>query len=87
MPKMALRRAAARRSVKVDMRRDVLKANGTQVRDFLETLRSRRYAMTGSAYAFAYRSVLMSRRATRQSVQDRMRDLRHPISVGGSDGR
>ncbi|WP_329271844.1 hypothetical protein [Streptomyces sp. NBC_01451] len=82
-----MKRAAARRSVKVDMRRDVLKANGTQVRDFLETLRSHRYSMTDSAYAFAYRSVLGTRRATRQSVEDRMRSLRHPVSVGGSSGR
>lgn len=80
-----MKRAAARRSVKVDMRRDVLKANGTQVRDFLETLRSRRYSMTDSAYAFAYRAVLRSRRATRQSVADRMTGLgMRPAVFGGA---
>ena len=83
MSNTALLRAAARRSLTVDMRRDVLKANGTQVRDFLAALRSRRYSMTDSAYAFAYRAVLASRRATRQSVQDRMRELLNPVYVGG----
>ncbi|MGW1261244.1 hypothetical protein ACWD7Y_04685 [Streptomyces drozdowiczii] len=82
-----LRRAAARRAVKVDMPRDVLKANGTQVKNYLETLRTRRYGMTDSAFAFGYRAVLRSRRATRQTVEDRMSELRHPVYAGGFDGR
>ncbi|WP_369042282.1 hypothetical protein [Streptomyces sp. Midd1] len=82
-----IKRAAARRSVRVDLRRDVLKANGTQVLDYLGTLRAQRDRMTDSAYAFAYRAVLVSRRATRQSVEDRMRDLTSPRSAGGSNGR
>lgn len=79
----AIARAAARRSVRVDLRRDVFKANGTQVRDFLATLRTHRPRMTEVAYANGYRYMLRSRRATRQTVHDRMRELRHPVVVGG----
>jgi hypothetical protein len=87
MQHRAILRAAARRSVKVDLRGMVLKANGTQVKDFLGSLQARRPSMTDSAYAFAYRAVLRTRRATRQTVQDTMRGLRRPVYVGGSDGR
>lgn len=82
----AILRAAARKSVKVDLRREVYQASGTQVRDYLETLRARRYSMTDTAYAHAYRAVLKGRRATRQSVQDQMRSLRQPVVIGGCNG-
>lgn len=85
--KHALLRAAARRSLKADVPRDVLKANGTQVQDYLGLLREHRPTMTANAYAVAYAAVLQCRRATRQSVQDRVRELRNPVFVGGSDGR
>lgn len=87
MSHSALLRAAARRSVRVDMPRDVLKANGTQVADFLATLRANRPRMTDLAYANGYRAMLRSRRATRQTVQDRMRTLCQSYSVGGFNAR
>ncbi|MFC4498479.1 MULTISPECIES: hypothetical protein [Streptomyces] len=54
----------------------VLKANGTQMKSYRAELSARRYGMTDSAFAFAVRAGHESRRATRQSVGDRMGNLR-----------
>lgn len=76
MTRTPILRAAARKSLKVDLPNMVRQASGTRVRNQLETLRARRYSVPDTTFAYAYRAVLGNRQATRQSVQDRMCGIR-----------